>query len=76
VVKIWVEKYWFNFEKDCPEISDVTIDWLDSIILLLYFAFIIIIFFNYYLLCSSVLLQFVALSTSFIYYSFITSLFL
>eukprot|EP01126_Amoeba_proteus_P066132 TRINITY_DN9517_c0_g2_i1.p1 TRINITY_DN9517_c0_g2~~TRINITY_DN9517_c0_g2_i1.p1 ORF type:complete len:269 (-),score=44.19 TRINITY_DN9517_c0_g2_i1:91-897(-) len=32
VLKIWVDKFWYDFVKDCPQLSELVVSWLDSII--------------------------------------------
>jgi hypothetical protein len=28
---LWIEKYRYDFQKDCPELADKTVAWLESI---------------------------------------------
>lgn len=32
LLKLWIEKYWYDFWKDCPQLSDETLSWLGSIV--------------------------------------------
>jgi hypothetical protein len=29
---VWVEKFWFDFLKDCPSLANKTVEWLDTIV--------------------------------------------
>lgn len=31
MLKLWVEKYWYDFWKDCPQLGEETLAWLKSI---------------------------------------------
>lgn len=32
VLKLWIEKFWFDFLKDCPALANKTVEWLEVII--------------------------------------------
>lgn len=32
VLKLWFDKFWFDFLKDCPALANKTVEWLETII--------------------------------------------